>query len=93
MTSQWSVPGRVDSAKKHHVYYYISTKSQMNVLGIIFDTGLQWGPQITSTLKKANKGLNAIRLIKNYFSTNELLTIVSYLSIWIDNKLVCMDSS
>ena len=24
MTSRWCIPGRVDSAKKHHVYYYTS---------------------------------------------------------------------
>ena len=43
----------------------VESKNQINVLGIIFDSNLQWGPQVTSTLKKANKALNAIRLIKN----------------------------
>ena len=55
----------------------ITSKGQMNVLGVIFDSKLQWGPQVTSTLNKANKALNAIRLIKNYFSTDELLTLVT----------------
>ena len=49
----------------------------MNVLGIIFDSKLQWGPQITSTLTKANKALNAISLIKSYFSTDELLKLIT----------------
>ena len=51
----------------------VESKNQINVLGIIFDSNLQWGPQVTSTLKKANKALNAIRLINNYFTSNELL--------------------
>ena len=49
----------------------------MNVLGIIFDSKLQWGPQITSTLTKANKALYAISLIKSQFSTDELLKLIT----------------
>ena len=49
----------------------------MNVLGIIFDSKLQWGPQITSTLTKANKALYAISLIKSHFSTDELLKLIT----------------
>ena len=55
----------------------VETKNQINVLGIIFDSNLKWGPQVTSTLKKANKALNAIRLIKNYFTSSELLQLVT----------------
>ena len=29
----------------------VETKNQINVLGIIFDSNLQWVPQVTSTLK------------------------------------------
>ena len=49
----------------------------MNVLGIIFDSKLQWGPQESSTLSKAKRAVNAIRLIKNYFPTNELLQLIT----------------
>ena len=49
----------------------------MNVLGIIFDSKLQWGPQKTSTLTKANKALYAISLIKSHFSTDELLKLIT----------------
>ena len=49
----------------------------MNVLGIIFNASLQWGPQVTTTLKKANKALNAIRLIKNYFTSEQLITLIT----------------
>ena len=33
----------------------IETKNQMNVLGIIFDSKLQWGPQVSATLAKSKK--------------------------------------
>ena len=39
----------------------------MNVLGIVFDSKLKWGPQVSSALSKSSKALNAIRLIKQYF--------------------------
>ena len=55
----------------------IETKNQISVLWILFESRLQWGPQVTNTLNKANKALNAIRLIKNYFNTNELLQLVT----------------
>ena len=68
----------------------VETKNQINVLGIIFDSNLQWGPQVTSTLKKANKALNAIKLIPNYFTSSELLQLVTsnFFSVLYDNSEV-----
>ena len=43
----------------------------------VFNSGLQWGPQISSALIKANKALNAIRLIKNYSTSSELLALIT----------------
>jgi hypothetical protein len=50
----------------------IITSKQMNVLGIIFDSKLQWNAQVSSCLKKANKSLCALKLIRKYFNTKEL---------------------
>ena len=36
----------------------------MNVLGVTFDSKMQWGDQVSLTIKKANTALHAIRLIK-----------------------------
>ena len=48
------------------------SKPFMNVLGVIFDTKLQWAPQVNQSLKKSASALNAIRLIKRFFNTTEL---------------------
>jgi hypothetical protein len=53
------------------------TSKQMNVLGIIFDSKLQWNAQVSSCLKKANKSLFALKLIRKYFNTKELLQILT----------------
>ena len=55
----------------------VQTKKEMNVLGIIFDSKLQWTTQVTNTITKANKALNAISLIKRYFSQDELIKLVT----------------
>ena len=39
----------------------ITTKSTINVLGIIFDAKLQWGPQVPMAITKASRALNAVR--------------------------------
>jgi hypothetical protein len=55
----------------------IITSKQMNVLGVIFDSKLQWNAQVSSCLKKANKSLCALKLIRRYFNTKELLQILT----------------
>ena len=42
----------------------VTTKKEMNVLSIIFDSKLQWTKQVMTTISKAKKALNAISLIK-----------------------------
>ena len=37
-----------------------------NILGVIFDSKLQWGDQVALSSTKAIKAINAIRLIKRY---------------------------
>jgi hypothetical protein len=49
----------------------------MNVLGVKFDSKLQWSQHISHTISKANGALNAIRLIRRYFMTKQLLTFVT----------------
>ena len=49
----------------------------MNVLGVIFESKLQWADHIAHALKKSMKALNAIRLIRKFFMQNELLGILT----------------
>ena len=49
----------------------------MNVLGVTFDSRLNWSAHISNQINKANKALHAIRLIKKYLTTNEILTLIT----------------
>ena len=55
----------------------LTSKPQMNVLGVSFDSKLNWQTHISTTIAKAKKSLNAIYLIKKYFNTDELRTIIT----------------
>ena len=55
----------------------IKTQTNMNVLGVLFDTKLTWAPQVNQTISKSKIALHAIRLIKPYFTATELKQIVT----------------
>ena len=60
------------------VFFIYEGKSlPISVLGIIFDSKLQWTTQVTNTITKVNKALNAISLIKRYFGQDELIKLVT----------------
>ena len=42
----------------------IKSNKMINVLGVIFDSKLQWNDHIAHALKRSMKALNAIRLMK-----------------------------
>ena len=47
------------------------------MLGIIFDSKLQWDSQVCQAISKARKALRAIKLIKRYFTNKELLQVIT----------------
>ena len=51
----------------------IISKDQIKVLGIVFDSKMQWHYQIQNTINKSKKALNVIALIRKYFSKSQLL--------------------
>jgi hypothetical protein len=55
----------------------IKSTSTINILGVTFICKLQWGHHIDLVIQKANKALNAIKLKRKYFSTPELISIVT----------------
>ena len=55
----------------------ITSNLTINVLGVIFDSKLQWGPQIENVIKKANKAKHAIQLIRKFFNKAELSTLLT----------------
>ena len=55
----------------------ITSSKSINVLGVIFDQKLQWSEHISNCILKSSKALNAIRLIRKFFTTKELLQIIT----------------
>ena len=55
----------------------VKTKNVMNVLGVLFDTKLTWCGQVAKSITKSEKALNAIKLIRRYFNTKELLQLLT----------------
>ena len=55
----------------------IQSKQNMNVLGVLFDSRLQWHDQIALTIKKSNAALHGLKQIRYFFNPNELLTLIT----------------
>ena len=55
----------------------IISKNEMNVLGVLFDSKLRWSNHISKAIMKANRALNAIKLIRRFFNKNELLRMLT----------------
>ena len=74
----------------------IVSKSSMNVLGVIFDSKLNWNAQVSNAIMKANRSLYAIKLLTKYFNSPEIKMLLnSYFystlyynsQIWLSNNL------
>ena len=50
----------------------VKTKSFMNVLGVTFDSKLNWSIHITNCINKAKKSLYALRQLKPFFSPTQM---------------------
>ena len=48
----------------------------MNVLGIIFDSKLNWNAHVANALCKARKSLFALRLLRKFFSNQEMRVLL-----------------
>ena len=55
----------------------ILTKKSINVLGVTFDSKLQWSEQVSMAVQKSNRSLNALKIISKFFNTTELITLVT----------------
>jgi hypothetical protein len=68
----------------------VKTKKSMNVLGVLFDSKLTWGPHVAHAICKANKSLYAIRLIKKYFTAEQIKTLLTayyYFSLYYNSEV------
>jgi hypothetical protein len=57
----------------------IKNKSNINILGILFDSKLNWHDHVDRRVIEANQRLFAIKTIKNYFTQIELKTLLTSL--------------
>ena len=55
----------------------LKSTPQIKVLGVIFDSKLQWTEQVANAVKKSTKNLHAIKIIKKYFNPIELKTFIT----------------
>ena len=55
--------------------------NSMNVLGVICDSKLSWDKHISYVITKAEKALNALRLISKLFSSKQLLQLL-FAEVW-----------
>ncbi len=68
----------------------ITSKNEINILGITFDSKLQWSSQVSRAIRGANTSLQAIKLIRKYFTTPEivqLLTLSFYSKFYYGSKI------
>ena len=63
------------SLRLHNVL--VKSKKEINVLGVMFDSKLQWHCHVSKVIHKANRALNAIKLLNRYFNTSELLQLLT----------------
>ena len=54
----------------------IESKKSMNVLGVIFDSKLNWSEHVANTICKAKKSLYALRLLRKFFNDQEMRTLL-----------------
>ena len=55
----------------------INSKSTMNVLGVTFDSKLNWNIQTANAIAKANKSLYAIKMISKFLNGGEIKTLLT----------------
>ena len=55
----------------------IKTNNSMNVLGVLFDSKMQWQPQIQNTANKSKRALHAITLIRKYFNNEQIMKLIT----------------
>jgi hypothetical protein len=55
----------------------ITSKNEINVLGITFDSKLQWSSQVSRAIRGTNISLQAIKLIRKYFTTPEIVQLLT----------------
>ena len=54
----------------------VDTSDTINVLGVEFDSKLQWCKQVSNTIKKSYKSLHALKMIRKFFTKKKELNML-----------------
>jgi len=57
--------------------FTICSKHEINILGISVDSRLTWDPQVERAISGAKRNCQALRIIRRYFTKEELKTLVT----------------
>ena len=68
---------RYDTCNFESKQQYSEVKKVINLLGVLFELKMTWASQVEQNITKAKKALNAIKLIRRFFSSKELLQIIT----------------
>ena len=55
----------------------IEVKNSIKVLGVIFDTKMNWNNQARNAMNKANKAKQALSLVRKYFTEEEMIKLAT----------------
>ena len=73
----------------------IRSNKRIMVLGVLFDCKLQWVQHVSQAFLKANSALNAIKIIKKYFTKEELLGLLTsnfYSKLYYNSEIWLIDN-
>ena len=72
----------------------ITSKKSMNVLGVVFDSKLTWNYHVASCINKAKKKLYALRLLKKYFTPEQMRILLDsqFYSVLYYNSVIWLTS-
>jgi hypothetical protein len=72
----------------------ITSKKSMNILKVLFDSKLNWSEHVSFSIKKSNRALCALQLIKRYLTPKIMRTLLlsNYYSILYYNSEICLSS-
>ena len=57
----------------------VTSKKEISVLGVSFDSKLEWATQVEKSIRKARSSLQGLRIIGKFFTTPEKLTLLTSL--------------
>ena len=57
----------------------VTSKTEIKILGVTFDSKLSWSEHINKTILKCRKTLQAIKIISQYFTIDEKINIITSL--------------